>query len=106
VNALVDDSCSPTFWGIIDVQSNEPVNGRGDGNRAPDWFITGAHTVKLRAERSGNGNDRNYSITLQAVDAAGNLSEPMIVSVCVPKSLGKSRLSPKSSLAMISRGEI
>lgn len=89
VYAQVIDRCSPTSWKIIAVQSDESVNGRGDGNTAPDWIITGDHTVKLRAERSGNRNGRTYFITIQAIDAAGNLSAPAIVKVNVPKNPGR-----------------
>jgi len=42
----------------------------------------------LRAERSGNGMGRVYSITLQAQDATGNLSAPTTVVVTVPKNQG------------------
>jgi hypothetical protein len=90
VNAMVTDKCSPTTWNIIKVQSSEPVNGLGDGDTAPDWQITGNHTVSLRAERSGTGPGRVYTITLQATDAAGNVSMPKTVTVTVPKSPGKS----------------
>jgi hypothetical protein len=88
VTAKVTDNCSPTTWKIISVKSNESVNGLGDGNTSPDWQITGNHTVSLRAERSGMGHGRVYTITIQASDAAGNLSDPMTVTVTVPKSQG------------------
>jgi hypothetical protein len=56
---------------IISVTSNQPVNGTGDGDTAPDWQITGPLTVKLRSERS-HGQDRIYTITVETVDDAGN----------------------------------
>jgi PKD repeat protein len=89
LRASVRDTCSPTTWKIIGVQSNEPVNGRGDGHTSADWKIVGAHAVDLRAERSGNGPGRIYSITVQATDHSGNVSEPSNVLVRVPKSMGK-----------------
>ncbi len=82
--AQVRDACGPTTWKIVRVTSNEPVNGRGDGNTSPDWVITGDHKLKLRAERAGNGHGRVYTITLQAKDAAGNLSARKTVTVTVP----------------------
>lgn len=88
VNATVTDACSTTTWKIVKVQSNEAVNEGGSGSTAPDWKITGDHTVSLRAERSGRGNGRTYTITVQAVDAAGNLSEKATTTVTVPKSQG------------------
>ena len=88
LNATATDDCSAVTWKIIGVYSNEAVNGRGDGNTAPDWQILGDRTVSLRAERSGNGMGRVYSITLQAQDATGNLSAPTTVVVTVPKNQG------------------
>jgi len=86
VDAQVFDGCSSVNWGITDVQCNEIVDGKGDGHTSPDWVITGDHSLMLRAERSGNGGGRVYSITIRALDTADNLSEPLIVRVEVPKS--------------------
>jgi len=66
------------------VSSNEPVNGPGDGNTSPDWQITGASTVDLRAERSGNGSGRIYTLTTECRDAAGNTSRGT-TTVTVPR---------------------
>jgi len=89
VSALVRDTCGPAKWKITSIQSNEPQNGLGDGDTPNDWQITGDHTAKLRAERSGKGNGRIYTITIVAEDASGNLSEPKTLTVTVPKSQGK-----------------
>ena len=48
---------------IVNVTSNEPVNGLGDGDTAPDWQVTGPLTVKLRAERGQKSSGRIYTIT-------------------------------------------
>ncbi|HUR21745.1 MAG TPA: CHRD domain-containing protein [Vicinamibacterales bacterium] len=87
VQAVVTDACGATTWRIISVSSSESVNAKGTGNTAPDWRITGPHTVQLRAERAGgNRNGRVYTITIQATDAAGNLSSTSTVLVTVPHS--------------------
>lgn len=91
VNAVVADNCGLAPWKIISVQSNEAVNMIGSGNTSPDWQILGPHTVALRAERSGTGSGRIYTITIQAKDASGNLSSTRDVTVTVPKSMGKGR---------------
>jgi len=91
VTARVTDTCSSTTWKILKVTSNEAVNAHGSGHTAPDWQITGAHTVKLLAERAGPGNGRVYSLTIQAVDASGNLSSPTVVTVTVPHDQGKGK---------------
>ena len=43
-----------------------------DGNTSPDWVIRGPLTVDLRAERSGIGTGRVYTIEVEGRDAAGN----------------------------------
>jgi hypothetical protein len=57
---------------IVGVSSNEPIDGEDDGNTSPDWVITGPLTVDLRAERSGAGTGRVYTIEVEGRDAAGN----------------------------------
>jgi hypothetical protein len=89
VAAAVSDACDAgASCQVLSVTSNEPVNGLGDGDTAPDWQITGLLTVNLRAERSGRGNGRTYTITVQCTDASGN-SATKTVTVTVPKSQGK-----------------
>jgi hypothetical protein len=83
IHATVTDTCGPATWKILSVTSNEPVNGTGDGDTGPDWAITGDHTVQLRAERSGKGHGRTYSITIQASDQSGNTSSK-VLTVSVP----------------------
>jgi len=88
VSAQLTDICdaAPT-WRITGVTCNQPVNGPGDGNTQPDWQITGDHTVKLRAERSGKTGDRIYTIWIAATDASGN-SATASCTVVVPHDQG------------------
>ena len=88
VHVEVTDDCSATTWKITSVSSNEAEDAPGSGNTAPDWQIIGDHAVKLRAERSGQGSGREYTITVQAVDSAGNLSESATTTVTVPHDQG------------------
>jgi len=74
VTAKATDNCTTPVCKIISVMSNEPVNGLGDGDTAPDWIITGDLTVNLRAERSGIGSGRIYTVTVTCTDACGNSS--------------------------------
>lgn len=74
---------------IVAVRSNEPANGRGDGNTASDWVITGDLTLQLRAERAGGGGGRVYTIVVEATDASGNATRRE-VRVTVPKNRGRS----------------
>jgi hypothetical protein len=59
---------------VLSVTSNEAQNGLGDGDVDNDWQILDDHHVRLRAERSGNGNGRIYTISIKCVSAAGDTS--------------------------------
>ncbi|HSB09210.1 MAG TPA: Ig-like domain-containing protein [Blastocatellia bacterium] len=84
VNYTVANGCGPVNC-TLSVTSNEPVNGTDDGDTAPDWEIVDAHHVKLRAERSGIGNGRIYTITITCTDDKGNATRAT-VTVSVPLS--------------------
>jgi hypothetical protein len=90
VNAVASDLAGLASLKIIHVTSSEPDNGLGDGDTPNDSQITGNLTVNLRAERSGNGNGRTYTITVEAKDAAGNATT-RTCTVSVPKSQGKAK---------------
>jgi|GEM_PF-231223 len=66
------------------VSSNEAQEGLGDGDTAGDWSepmidqASGSITLKLRAERSGRGNGRTYSVTVSAEDLGGNVSHATV----------------------------
>jgi hypothetical protein len=82
---VVNDACDAApQTRIAAVSSNEPENGLGDGDTAPDWEITGDLSLNLRAERSGTGTGRIYTITVESIDAAGNRST-RDVTVTVPR---------------------
>lgn len=68
VNYQISDNCVNTPNVIISVSSNEPVNGTGDGDTAPDWQIIDDHHIRLRAERAATGNGRIYTITVTSND--------------------------------------
>ena len=77
-----DDSDPVVLCRIISVSSNEPVEGLGDGDTAPDWTITADLALNVRAERSGKGVGRTYTITVECADSSGNKStKPVTVSV-------------------------
>jgi len=71
-NVIATDTVSLNLAShIVSIESNQSVNGNGDGNTSPDWRITGALTAELRAERAGD-IDRLYTITIVTVDESGN----------------------------------
>jgi len=88
VEVKASDACSEVSSKIVSVTSSEPVNGHGDGNTSPDWRITGDLTVDLRAERSGPGKGRVYTIKVEISDGAGN-KVTRNVTVLVPHDTGK-----------------
>jgi len=89
VSTSKSDNCDAApVCKIISVSSNEPIDGLGDGDTAPDWEITGNLTVNLRAERSGAGTGRVYTNTVQCTDASKN-SSTKSVTVTVPHDQGK-----------------
>lgn len=65
---------------VLTATSSEPENGAGDGNTGPDIVIAGG-SVAIRAERSGTGVGRTYTIRATATDRAGNTTRA--ISVCV-----------------------
>ena len=81
----VTDNCDPpeAIVCALTVTSNEPQNGPGDGNTFPDWEIVDAHHVRLRAERSGGGTGRIYTVTATCTDTKNN-SSSAAVHVTVP----------------------
>lgn len=85
VTTTSTDNCGVASCKIISVTSNEPDNGLGDGDTPNDIQQTGDNTLKLRAERSGKGKGRVYTITVECTDIHGNKST-QTTTVTVPKS--------------------
>jgi hypothetical protein len=67
------------------VQSSEDAYKDGAGNTIPDWLeptvdlLTGRVFLFLRAERSGRGPGRTYTVTITATDGADNRSAATVV---------------------------
>lgn len=71
-----DDGCTETVTGShsveVKVYSDEPdLDIPGSGNFSPDAKNIGLGTLRLREERSGNGDGRVYLIVVKATDASG-----------------------------------
>ena len=69
------DNCDASVrYTITSVSSNEPVSN-GDGDIGPDWIVsTDKQSLQLRAERSGTGTGRVYTIHYELSDDCGNIT--------------------------------
>ncbi len=90
----VDGGTSPEAgFTLVSVASSEPDNGLGDGDTAGDiqGFApgTGDTSGQVRAECSGRGPGRIYSLVYEGADLAGNRTT-CTTTVSVPKSEGGS----------------
>ncbi|MDA8082770.1 MAG: kelch repeat-containing protein [Nitrospiraceae bacterium] len=81
VNYAAADNCDQPACQISSVVSNEPIS-------SSDYSIVDAHNVQLRAERSGTGNGRIYTLTINCADTSGNAFD-QAVTVTVPHDQGK-----------------
>ena len=88
----VSDVCDSSPAVVLQsITSSEADNGLGDGDVPGDIqdaaFGTFDSSFQLRAERSGSGSGRTYTVTYAATDASGNVTT-VSTTVFVPK--GKS----------------
>jgi hypothetical protein len=86
-SVVVTDNCPNPTFALTAATSDEPDNGKADGNTVND--IQGAEIgtadldVRLRAERAGNMDGRIYTLGYTATDASKNTAEGA-VEVSVP----------------------
>lgn len=71
VTGVTDPDGDPVMITVTSIYQDEPVNGLGDGDTAPDGFGVGAALAEIRAERSGTGDGRFYYIGFTADDGRG-----------------------------------
>jgi hypothetical protein len=79
VEALVtarDDTDPAPHVELVSVTSSEPddARGSGDGHTLQDIVVVDGNSFLLRAERSGSGPGRLYTMTFLATDACENAS--------------------------------
>ena len=59
---------------LVSITMNEEDDAKGDGHTSDDIQVKPDGSIYLRAERSGTGSGRIYTITYQAVDDSGNVT--------------------------------
>jgi hypothetical protein len=92
ISVAVSDALSgPNGFRLDSAHSSEPDAGSGDTPDDIQGFSVGTPDVQglLRAERSGTGNGRLYSLTYSGRDAAGNTALCAPAQVAVPHDRGK-----------------
>jgi HYR domain/Ig-like domain CHU_C associated/Secretion system C-terminal sorting domain len=103
----VSDNCGGiTIEDVIidEIGSDEPNNGKGDGNTTDDIVISaGCDTTKLLAERAGKGNGRVYVVTLAVKDLHDNIGTAEFI-VEVPHDMSKKNSTVRDSLVYVKNG--
>lgn len=75
VNVGLSASASPDARVVVSVFSDEADQAdTGDGNFSPDAKDVGPGTLRLRAERNGNGDGRVYLIIVKAISPSGGVA--------------------------------
>lgn len=96
IEAKTSDICCDNPTLSVEVCSDEPIDGTGDGAFAPDWDNividqdTDTITLELRAERSGIGDGRTYTVLITATDCHENSSVAPIA-ISVPHQFAKAK---------------
>lgn len=92
ITAAATDACThPPACKIVWVTNNERPSCHHDRDDDLDWVVTGALTLKVRAEREGHERGVVYTIGVQCTDAAGNASAIRAVTVTVGKDKDKDK---------------
>lgn len=91
-SVVVTDNCPDATFTLTSITSSEADNGLGDGDAPNDIQDASIGTADLaftlRAERSGTGSGRTYTVTYTAEDGSGNTTSAS-TTVTVPATMGR-----------------
>ena len=97
--ATATDNCPGALPIVVQVFGNEDDEMQtGDGNFSPDANDIAPGTLRLRAERRGDGAGRVYLIVVKATDTAGNVGY-VCLTVAVPHQPNPRGLAAVNALA-------
>jgi hypothetical protein len=88
LSGATDPDGGPLSYEITGVRQDEALNAAGDGDTARDAQLASGGSVWIRAERSGTGDGRVYTISFRVSDSDG-ASCTGSVQVSVPHSVNK-----------------
>jgi hypothetical protein len=71
LSGATDADGDPVTYTVTGVTQDEPTNGLGDGDVAPDAVLGSGPNLQVRAERSGLGDGRVYRIAVTVTDPRG-----------------------------------
>ena len=87
LTGATDPGGAPLTWTVTGVTQDEPPNGLGDGDTAPDAQLLSGNMLQLRAERAGAGDGRVYRIAFSVSNGRGGRCDGVAV-VGVPQEQG------------------
>lgn len=103
LSVATDPDGDPVTIAVGGVTQDEPLNGTGDGDIAPDARASAPGSVDLRAERAGTGDGRVYRVAFTVDDGKGGTCTGS-AKVTVPKSQGRDGAAVESAPVVNSFG--
>jgi murein DD-endopeptidase MepM/ murein hydrolase activator NlpD len=103
LTASANDVCAGPLPVAVAVFSDEDdLGATGGGHFSPDARDIAPGTLRLRAERKGNGDGRVYLIVASAADGSGNVARDCCT-VVVPHGQSEGRIGSVKAQAMAAR---
>ncbi|MFN0059197.1 MAG: multicopper oxidase domain-containing protein [Planctomycetota bacterium] len=72
LSVTATDNCPGVVVSVAVFGNEDDEEQTGDGHHSPDALSVAPETLRLRAERKGNGDGRVYLIVVTATDESGN----------------------------------
>jgi hypothetical protein len=102
LDVAASDGCSDPPVSVEVFGDEDDDEATGDGSESPDARQIAPGTLRLRAERKGDGDGRVYLIAVTSTDAAGNTARTCST-VVVPRNQGRLALARVEAEAAAAR---